>query len=411
MIKKQIKLDFTPTNIFHKNKEAYDEGYKFIINSGGARSSKTYSILQLLIVLCLCTPGLKVSIVNQSLPFMRKSVMPDFFKMLKEWKLYSDSYHQATENYYQFPNGSMIEFFAVVDTQRIRGTKRDILYCNEANGLSLEEFMQLMMRTTKCCFIDRNPSEVGWIDNLYSDPKSKLIKSNYKDNIYLGKEQIDYIESLINVDHNYYKIYALGEPPDGSLRVYNHFKKYTQINDPVLDIIYGLDFGMRDPNALVKCYKTQYEWFIEEILYERDQTLSDLISVLKMNIFDNKTIYCDSARPDMIEDLRRNGFNAQPSDKAIKAGIDSIRSNVINVSSDSGNIWKEYFGYYWKENKRNEEPVDLDNHTLDAIRYAIHSYKKRGSFDPSAFFDSKLDTDNYVVKEKNIGGYDPFAFF
>lgn len=409
---KQIKLEFTPTNIFHKNMEALDDGYQFIINSGGARSSKTYSILQLLIVMCLSTPGMKVSIVRQSLPSMRKSVMYDFFNILNEWNLYSDQLHQKTENYYKFPNESMIEFFGVVDTQRVKGSKRDILYCNEAQELSKEEFMQLMMRTSKCCFIDRNPSEVSWIDNLLKDSKSILIKSTYKDNHFLGKAQIDYIDSLINVDPNYYKIYALGESPDGSLRIYNHFKRYTSIADPVIDIVYGLDFGMRDPTALVKCYKTQYEWYVEEIIYQTGWTQTDLLAELKMLVYDNKTIYCDSSRPDMIEDLRRNGYNAQPSNKAITAGIDSLRSQVINIHNDSSNIWKEYYGYYWKENSVGEQPIDLNNHALDAIRYAIHSSKQRGLFDPNAFFDKKVEIDiKYTQQKENSNGYDSNAFF
>lgn len=384
----QIKnkpLEFTPTSIFHKNKKAIDDGYKFIINSGGARSSKTYSILQLLIVLCLSNKDLKVSIVRQSLPSMRKSVMYDFFNILQEWDLYSEKYHQKTENYYKFPNGSIIEFFGVVDTQRVRGSKRDILYCNEAQELTKEEFMQLMMRTTKCCFIDRNPSEVGWIDDLYKDEKSTLIKSTYKDNRYLGQSQIDYIESLINVDQNYYRIYALGEAADANLRVYNHFKKYTHITEPIEDVIYGLDFGMRDPTSLVKCCKTKMGWYIEELLYETGLTLSDIIIFLKRTINDDSMIYCDSSRPDMIEDLQRNGFNTVKSDKAIVAGINSVRSQMVWVDVDSTNIWDEYYSYYWKESKMNEEPIDLKNHAMDAIRYAIHSYKKIGLWNPDDY--------------------------
>ena len=382
---KKVNLEFLPTDIFHYNYDAYKNGFKFIINSGGSRSSKSWSILQLLIVLCLSEPNLKVSICRQSLPSMRKSVMFDFFGILQEWNLYSEKLHQKTENYYKFPNGSMIEFFGVVDTQRVRGSRRDILFCNEANDLTKEEFMQLMMRTTRCCFIDRNPSEVGWIDDLVKDDKATLIKSTYKDNFYLGQEQIDYIESLINVDPNYYRIYALGESPDGSLRVYNHFKKFTEITQPVLDVVYGLDFGMRDPTALVKCSKTQLGWFIEEICYEVGWTQTDLINFLKMNIFSNETIYCDSSRPDMIEDLQRSGFNAIKSDKAIKAGIDSVRSQQVFLHVDSTNIWDEYYSYYWQSDKKNEVPIDLKNHSLDALRYAIHSYKKVGMFNPDEY--------------------------
>jgi phage terminase large subunit len=46
------------------------------------------------------------------------------------------------------------------DEQKIRGRKRDILYCNEANELKYnEEFFQLLIRTAYKTIIDFNPDD------------------------------------------------------------------------------------------------------------------------------------------------------------------------------------------------------------------------------------------------------------
>ena len=63
-----MELEIKTTNVFSKNMKAYEDGYRFLVNQGGSRSSKTFSILQLLIFLCLTTPKLKVSIVRKSFP-------------------------------------------------------------------------------------------------------------------------------------------------------------------------------------------------------------------------------------------------------------------------------------------------------------------------------------------------------
>lgn len=387
MTKRRITLNIKGTPILEKNIQAFRDGYRYIINTGGSRSSKSTSILQCIIILCNDTPNTCVSIVTNSLKSMRMNgaVYDDFFKILKSHNIYNQKLHNKSDCKYTFPNGSNVEFFGVDDDQKVRGPSRDILFVNEANRIEFDEFNQLMMRTKRFAFLDRNPSEVGWIDNLVKEPKAINIHSTYKDNTFLAPAQVAEIENFINTDPNYYRIYALGLSPTDNLRIYNHFKKFTEINEEVLDVVYGLDFGMRDPTALVKCSKTQLGWYIEEICYEVGWTQTDLINFLKMNIYDNKTIYCDSSRPDMIEDLQRNGFNTVKSDKAIKAGIDSIRSQQIYIHNDSTNIWNEYYRYNWKENSVGETPIDLNNHSLDAIRYAIHSYKKVGMFNPDDY--------------------------
>ena len=372
-------LEINHTEVFTRNLDAYNDGKRYILNQGGSRSSKTYSLCQLLIYICL-TKKVSASIVRQSLPSLRGSVMRDFFEILKDLNIYDANSHQKTENYYKFPNGSMVEFFATIDDQKLRGRKRDILYMNEANEISFAEFNQLVLRTTSAVFIDYNPSDTeSYIYDLLKDEeKSILIKSTYKDNPFLEKEQVDYIENLINVDENWYKVYALGERPISESRIYNHFKLYSD-EQKSTDWCYGLDFGYNHPCALVKVQFVENRVYIEELLYKQKLTVSELIDEVRTLISDNKPIYCDSARPEIIAELRQRGLSAKESNKSVKEGINAVKSSLIYIDVNSTNILKEYKLYSWKMKGEQvtDEVIKMNDDLMDACRYAIFTHQKR----------------------------------
>jgi len=203
------ELQIQATTVFQKN---WETKTRFVVNIGGSRSTKTYSILQLLIVKALeSVEPLVISIVRKSLPSLRISVMRDFLDILKQLDLYNSENHNKTENTYLL-NNTLIEFFSIDDAQKRRGTKRDILFVNEVNELSWEDFFQLNIRTTQQVFMDFNPSETFWYnDQIQHRNDVTTIHSTYKDNPYLNEDQINEIERLQHTDLQYYQIYALGE--------------------------------------------------------------------------------------------------------------------------------------------------------------------------------------------------------
>jgi len=378
------ELELKHTSVLTYNLDAYERGFRFIVNQGGSRSSKTYSICQLLVYLAI-QKKVTISIVRKSLPSLKNSVLKDLLEILKENKIYNENNHNKTENIYSFGNGSVIEFFSVDDEQKIRGRKRDILYCNEANELDFPEFNQLMLRTTGAVFLDYNPSDTEhWIyDKVLTDTKSILIKSTYKDNPFLSKDQVEYIENLVNVDYNYYKIYALGERPISQTRVYTHFKKFVDL-PASNEVIYGLDFGFNHPTVLVKVTCSNNKYYVEELVYESKLTTADLIIKLNNLIPDHlrdKRIYCDYARPEAIEELKRAGYKAEPADKMVKAGIDYIKSKEVFIHLDAVNLWREVNLYSWQSKGDTilDEVIKLNDDGLDSLRYAMYTGKKTGS--------------------------------
>lgn len=372
----ELQIEHTP--VFTKNLDEYNNNKRFIVNQGGARSSKTFSILQLLMFICLTTPKIKVSIVRKTFPTLRGSVLKDFIEIMDSLNIYNVKNHNKTEHIYTFSNGSIIEFFSIDDSNKVRGKKRDICYINEANELEFDDFMQLSFRTSKCLFIDFNPSDnEHWIYDLLKDDRSVLIKSTYKDNCFLGPELIKEYENLINVDENYYKIFALGEKPTSSAKIYTHFKQFT--DDPTTDnISYGLDIGFIHSASLVRSRWVDNKIYCDELIYGSGLTSDEIVKKVTELVTDGSPVYVDSARPDIVEQLKRNRINAKLADKKVNEGIDYIRSKEIYIHYESINLWKEYKGYMYKSirDKITEEPIKINDDAMDAMRYSIYSHRK-----------------------------------
>ena len=80
---------------------------------GGTSSSKTFSIIPILIDYACKNPGVEISIVSESVPHLKKGAIRDFLKIMKWTGMYRDSKWNKTESTYYFANGAYIEFFSV----------------------------------------------------------------------------------------------------------------------------------------------------------------------------------------------------------------------------------------------------------------------------------------------------------
>jgi phage terminase large subunit len=348
---------------------------RIIALQGGTRSGKTYSALQWLIRLCLKHQGMTISIVRKTLPALKSSAMRDFIEILNSIGYYNEADHNKSENTYQL-NKNLIEFFSVDDASKIRGRKRDILFCNEANELELEDWRQLLLRTTGKVIIDYNPSDFEhWIyDQVLTRDDCGLIITTYKDNPHLPDALKKEIESLEQADPEYWKIFGLGERGQLMGLVFNNWTNQLTVPDNANFVGYGLDWGFSaDPTALVSVWKYEQELYIREELYERGLTNQDIAERLKDMGIARKEIYADSAEPKSIEEVYRLGFNIKPTQKgkdSIINSIDILRRYRLNLIGN--NLQKEFRTYKWKTDKVGKivnEPVDFNNHLIDATRY------------------------------------------
>jgi phage terminase large subunit len=371
-------MNLDATIVFQKNYDALNSDRRFIVNQGSSRSSKTWSLCQLLIIYAITTPKKTISIVRKTFPTLRATVMRDFFEVMKSLDLYNRNNHNKTENIYQFDNGSIVEFFSTDDEQKLRGRKRDLCWANEANELTSDDFLQLNMRTTGKFIVDYNPSDAdSWIYDL-NPTDSIVIKSTYKDNPFLEKSIRKQIEDLKYKDDALYQIYALGERAMSRKNIYMNWNFVDSKPEYFKDYIYGLDFGYNHPTALVKVYYYEDEIFIEKLIYESYLTTDELIKKMQAIGVDTvNEIMCDYSRPEIIQEMRDNLFNTQNANKSVKDGINNVKQFKIYCLESDEDILKEYRNYMWKKigDRILDEPVKNYDDAMDAIRYAVYQIK------------------------------------
>jgi phage terminase large subunit len=379
------------TKVFDLNRKAYDSGkYRVLANQGSTRSGKTYSISQLLALYIANNEKVTISVVSPSLPHLKRGARRDILEILDNAGLYSDEAFNKTDNIYNFPNGSYIEFFGAEDSGKVRGPGRDILYINEANLLPFTIYTQLALRTKKTIFLDFNPvDEASWVYEVADKDGNILIHSTYKDNPFLPKEQVEEIESLKDADPNLWKVFGLGQRGASQEIIYTHWKTAEFPSD--CEVVYGVDFGYNVPSSVIKVGFKENAVFVDECLYETKLTTTDLIERLKgMSIERHEELFCDNAEPKTIEELVRAGYNAKPAEKDVWAGIQKVKSMPLYITLESVNLIKEIKSYKWKLDKdgkihTDEVPVKFNDHALDAMRYAIYTKLNKPRFEVLAW--------------------------
>lgn len=393
-------IEATCTPVFWANKEAFDQNkYRVISNQGSTRSSKTYSLSQLMIDIAnggknsitgIPYGKTEISIVSPSLPHLKKGARKDFLDNLESMGIFRDVNFNRTDNIYTFPESkSTVEFFGVEDSTKVRGPGRKILYVNEANLIPKASYTQLALRTSGTIFIDFNPAdEFSYVYEVSDKPGNKLIVSNYKNNrANLTKEQIEEIESLELADENLWKVFGLGLRGTSSETIYTHWKQCDGLPGKGQKLK-GQDFGYNVQSALVDIEIYEGAIYVDELIYETKLTTGDLVERYKsLELSKQDDIFCDNAEPKTIEELCRAGYNAKPADKDVTEGIRKVKSMPLYVTKRSVNLIKELKSYKWKIDKDGrvlDEPVKFNDHACDALRYGVFTGLTAFQFRPVA---------------------------
>ena len=357
-------------------------GKRYICHEGGARSGKTYGILQSLIWWADNNPGCKISVVSHSLPHLKRGAFRDFVHILQSWEWYSDAQHNKTDQVYTFDNSSYIEFFGLEDPGKARGPARDILFINEANLISKPLFDQLDMRTTGRVITDLNPADFdSYAYHIADGDNAVKIVSTYSDNPYLTDMQRAVIEGYRDADEQMWKVYGLGERCVSQEQIYTHWRMTERMPDDG-EVVYGLDFGYRNPTAMVKVVIHDNCIYVQEVYYQSGTTTGELIDIVPTIVQEfGAEIYCDAAEPKTIEELYRAGLNVKPADKDVYAGIMKVKSMPLYILQGSDNLIGELKKYKWKTDKDgnaiDKEPVKMSDHLMDAMRYAVYTKLKQ----------------------------------
>jgi PBSX family phage terminase large subunit len=382
------------TKIFELNWQALNSGkYKYIVNSGSSRSSKTFSIIQIFWLIAWTKPRTKLAVFRNTKKDCKDTILQDMLKYYPTLSGWGSVVYNKTESVLTFPNGSAIYIEGSDDDIKVHGYHSDYLWFNEMYRVPLEVFNQLDMRCTTTVFLDYNPIGRLWSDELIKQDNCIVIHSTFKDNPFIPLEQKKKILSYQPTEYNIqqgtaneymWQVYGLGLKAEKPNKIYRNWKEldkafdFDQLPYPSY---YGLDFGSRNPTALVEVkYDGERTFFVKQRLYKPlDEMGVQLHEVLTGIIKDKRIpIVCDYADPNAISDLRVNGFNAIPcTPKNVNNRINFIQSMQVQVANDSEDIWNEYESYEWEvvSGVNLDRPIKKDDHLMDAFGYICEYLK------------------------------------
>ena len=204
------------TDVFTRNKASKAN---LVFNRGGARSSKTYSIVQLMIERLIINSNYHILMLRKSnaeqalyktVEKMTES-FPSIITKHDSGKAFINFHNQSVLYILNYNNHVLNTFFTVHEYDF------DSVFIDEANEFFQEEFYKISEYLVKNqLFLAFNPTkETIWIKNFISsscsDKTIEEIHSNYKDNPFLSKEYSKNLEDLKNLDREYYQVYTLGE--------------------------------------------------------------------------------------------------------------------------------------------------------------------------------------------------------
>jgi phage terminase large subunit len=164
--------------------------YRYIVNEGSSRSSKTYSLIDCYDLYARISIGKRLTVWRDTKVDCKRTVLNDILRHHKETKRYLQGYKFHTgPSIFFYDSGTNIEIHGTDDEETVHGLTQDAAWINEPYKISRDTFDQIDQRTSDFILLDWNPKKSHWIDDLKKDPRTLVIHSTFKDNPFCPPEQ------------------------------------------------------------------------------------------------------------------------------------------------------------------------------------------------------------------------------
>lgn len=380
-----------------KQFEHIDDMTRHLMIMGSAGSGKTIFACTKVILYALKYPNARIGVFRQTLPSLRETAWREIVELLEKYNI--EFKENKSNGLVTLSNGSTISFTPVDDEKKLRSLNLDFVYIEQCEEITEEAFIELDLRIRnevskkyggQMLLVVQPSNKTHWLYRLFyqekvNDPDYSKIHFSYLDNPFLPDEQKKVYEGLKETNYERYLTHTKGEWISSSKQIFTNnwdvgfdrsfFKYYVG----------GCDFGWNSPACFLLCGVYDDEFYIIDEIYRTEMTnseflrrITDLLAKHNLKYGDLDAVYCDSADPEKIEVFSRNGLNAYPSVKNVKAKIDTTRETKIHIDKRCVNLIREMPQYEWKRNKDGEildEPVKKNDHAVDALCYAVYGVR------------------------------------
>jgi len=408
-----------------------DKGY--ILFTGGARSGKTFLIVEFMVGRAFQFPGSRQLVVRKTRISAKESLWDDSFTKYLSTHIPSSEYEMLkSELVIKFSNGSTIMIAGLDDAARadkILGTEYITIFCNEATQLEYDVIGTLKTRLAQRVYdvdgkfvaankmvLDCNPRQpTHWLyiwGILLKDPSTKpykpLIDAERHATLHWTPE-----DNIKNLPPNFIEEHLDTLPHEARERM--RFGRwcgsegaiFKEFNDKIHMIepfelprywprIRAIDFGFDHPMAFLHAAydfntDTLYIYYeFKESGLTIDKLADKLDSVEKeLNEF-YEVQWADHSKTDRAF-LANRGIITRPAKKSVTDGINAVRERLV-VDSTLGRpkllifntcdgLRDEMYAYTWHEDRSqvadSDKPVKLDDDLVDCLRYICYGQAKQ----------------------------------
>ena len=358
---------------------------RFVILRGSSRSAKTYSVLQWFANMARMGVDFELTVTGKTIPFLRDGPVNLFKRIMPECDIIKNPFFVEYNN-------AKILFRSYETVDDAKSAERDFLYATECNDEDKRIIDQLVIRTRKQVFFDFNPTKSFWIDDYINE--NNYLVTTWKDNPYLTPEQLDEFARIKQAaekpnasvyDKYFYRVFYEGEYGDLVGNVFSRINVISNENydkdSYLLKKLYGLDFGYsNDPCALVEVALYDKKAYVKELLYKNNMDDFQLADIIMEKCNGKIPIVCDfggggDARMANLYKLTKNKLiRASKGQNSVMNGVQLMQGFEFELCG--ANLVREFTGYEYKDDNFTE----INNHTIDAARYAIDLGIKSGYF-------------------------------
>lgn len=291
------------------------------------------------------------------------------------------------------------------NSQEIKSTEGvDICWVEEAQSVSEDSWL-FLIPTIRGSGEKRTEIWVSFNPQLEDDPTYKrfvlaparanafIVKVGWQDNPWFTADLDEERRYMLQADPDAYEHVWEGHVRRISEATILRSKfQVMSFNTPtkVDRFFYGVDWGFsKDPTVLVRCFIMNKCLYVDYeawgIGIDIDQTKRRIFEAVPGAL--NYPVKADSARPETISYMRRQGVNIAPAEKwkgSIEDGIAHLRGfDMIYIHERCTHVAQDARLYSYKVDKKTNEilptPEDKNNDCIDALRYALDGYiQKRG---------------------------------
>jgi phage terminase large subunit len=365
---------------------------------GGRGSGKSHFFAGLLVERCMLEPGLRAACVREVQKSLKNSV-----KLLVEDKIREfgvAGQFEILDSEIRTPGGGVIIFQGMQNhtADSIKSLEGfDVCWVEEAQSLSqrsLDMLRPTFRKPGSELWFSWNPAKPtdpvdAFLRGEHPPTGAVVVEANWSDNPWLPDELRGDLEDDRQRDPDKFEhVWGGGYEQASAARVFKNWE-VREFETPESAILrFGGDWGFAvDPTVLVRCWVDGRTLYVDheawQVGCEIDKTPALFDTVPGSRKW---TIRADSARPETVSYMRRNGFpRIVPAIKgpgSLEDGIEFLRAFDIVVHPRCAHVADELRTYSYKTDPHTGEilPVleDKNNHTIDALRYALEELRRTG---------------------------------